>query len=99
MISFAVNSPADGFILLLFYSSLSHTLSLSLSLSLSVVLNVYSLVIAASRSMVNSFHESYSTYSSSADVLHLARALEKVSGAARNFTIGLYCDFFFNLGL
>ena len=38
----------------------------------------------ASRVLVNSFHESYSTYStysSSADVLHLARALEKVGGA------------------
>ena len=47
--------------------------------------------------MVNSFHESYSTYSASADVLHLARALEKVGGAAWNFMIELHlckCYFF-----
>ena len=38
---------------------------------------------------MNSFHESYSTYSASADVLHLARALEKVGGAARNSTMAV----------
>jgi uncharacterized protein with PhoU and TrkA domain len=44
--------------------------------------------------MVNSFHESYSTYSSSADVLHLARALEKVSEAAKNFPRVVICGFY-----
>ena len=40
-----------------------------------------SLFLAASRGLVNSFYESYSTYSASADVLHLAGALEKVGGS------------------
>ena len=37
--------------------------------------------LSASQNLVNSFHGSYSTYSAPADVLHLARAFEKVGGA------------------